>query len=78
MTIADEGPGIAPEDRDRALAPFVRLEPSRNQETGGFGLGLTIAQTILTGHGGTLVLANGAAGGLLVTVRLPKGASAAA
>ena len=78
VTIADEGPGIAPEDRDRALAPFVRLEPSRNQETGGFGLGLTIAQTILTGHGGTLVLANGAAGGLLVTVRLPKGASAAA
>ena len=78
VTITDEGPGIAPEDREKALAPFVRLEPSRNQDTGGFGLGLTIAQTILTGHGGTLVLANRAEGGLLVTVHLPKGAKQAA
>lgn len=77
VTIADAGPGIAPEDRERALAPFVRLEPSRNQETGGFGLGLAIAQTIVTGHGGTLSLANHA-GGLLVTVRLPKDAKPAA
>ena len=74
VTIADDGPGIAPDDREKALAPFVRLEPSRNQETGGFGLGLTIAQTILAGHGGTLDLANRDEGGLLVTVRLPKGA----
>lgn len=77
VTIADRGPGIAPEDRDRALAPFVRLEPSRNQATGGFGLGLTIAKTIMTGHGGTLELSNRAEGGLLVTVRLPTDAVAA-
>ncbi|KAF0226393.1 MAG: integral membrane sensor signal transduction histidine [Beijerinckiaceae bacterium] len=74
VTIADEGPGIAPEDREKALAPFVRLEPSRNQETGGFGLGLTIAKTIIAGHGGTLDLTNREEGGLLVTVHLPKGA----
>lgn len=78
VTIADEGPGIAPEDREKALAPFVRLEPSRNPETGGFGLGLAIAQTILAGHGGTLDLTNRTQGGLLITVRLPKGAQSAA
>lgn len=76
VTIADDGPGIAPEDRERALAPFVRLEPSRNQQTGGFGLGLTIAQTIIAGHGGTLDLTNRPQGGLLVTIRLPKGSVA--
>lgn len=78
VTVADVGPGIAPGDRERALAPFVRLEPSRNQDTGGFGLGLTIAQTILLGHGGTLELADRDGGGLLVTVRLPKGTMHAA
>lgn len=72
IAFADDGPGIAPDDRERALAPFVRLEPSRNRETGGFGLGLPIAQAIIQGHGGTLVLANGEEGGLLARVILPK------
>lgn len=78
VTIADQGPGIAPEDREKALAPFVRLEPSRNQETGGFGLGLTIAHNIVVGHGGTLDLSNRVQGGLIVTVHLPKGAHSSA
>lgn len=72
VRIRDHGPGIAPEHVERALAPFVRLEPSRNQETGGFGLGLTIAQAIVEGHGGQLTLSNHAAGGLVVSVSLPK------
>lgn len=72
VSIRDHGPGIAPEDVKRALSPFVRLEPSRNQETGGFGLGLTIAQAIIEGHGGQLTLANHAEGGLVVSVSLPK------
>lgn len=72
VNIRDQGPGIAPEDFERAFAPFVRLEPSRNQETGGFGLGLTIAQAIVEGHGGQLKLANHEAGGLVVSVSLPK------
>lgn len=72
VNIRDQGPGIAPEDIERAFAPFVRLEPSRNQETGGFGLGLTIAQAIVEGHGGQLKLANHEAGGLVVSVSLPK------
>lgn len=72
VKIADDGPGIAPADIDRALAPFVRLEPSRNPETGGFGLGLPIALAIIQGHEGKLTLTNGASGGLIVTVTLPK------
>ncbi|MGL4811286.1 MAG: ATP-binding protein [Beijerinckiaceae bacterium] len=72
VTIADSGPGIPEGDRQRALEPFVRLEPSRNAETGGFGLGLTIAHDIIRHHGGTLDLADGAESGLLVTIRLPR------
>jgi signal transduction histidine kinase len=72
VTISDEGPGMAAEDRERALQPFVRLEPSRNSETGGFGLGLTIADAVIRGHGGSLQLANGVERGLIVSVVLPK------
>ena len=63
ISIRDRGPGIAEADIERAFAPFVRLEPSRNLETGGFGLGLAIAQAIIEGHGGTLRLANHPDGG---------------
>ncbi len=72
VSIRDNGPGIAPEDVERALAPFVRLEPSRNQETGGFGLGLTIAHAIVEGHGGSVTFANHVDSGLVVSVSLPK------
>jgi signal transduction histidine kinase len=72
VSIRDQGLGIAPEDFERALAPFVRLEPSRNQETGGFGLGLTIANAIIEGHGGSMSFANHVDGGLVVSVSLPK------
>jgi signal transduction histidine kinase len=72
VTIADDGPGISPEDRPRVLQPFTRLEPSRNTETGGFGLGLAIADAVIRGHGGRLELDNGVEGGLVVTVILPK------
>lgn len=72
VTIADSGPGIPEGNMQRALEPFVRLEPSRNLETGGFGLGLTIARDIIAHHGGTLDLANLPTGGLCVTIRLPR------
>ena len=73
VSITDDGPGIAPADVDRAMAPFVRLEPSRNQSTGGFGLGLPIAKAIIEGHGGTIALGQSPEGGLAVTVALPEG-----
>ncbi len=72
ITIDDLGPGIRPEDQERVFEPFVRLDASRSRETGGIGLGLAIARTILRGHGGDLTLQNRAEGGLRVTVTLPR------
>jgi len=71
VTIADRGPGIAAPDRERVFAPFVRLEGSRNRDTGGTGLGLSIARSIIRGHGGEIELDNRPEGGLLVRVSLP-------
>jgi signal transduction histidine kinase len=72
VSIADDGPGIAPGDLERVMHPYVRLEPSRNARTGGFGLGLTIAKAIIEGHGGRLVLQNRPEGGLTAIVDLPR------
>ena len=64
LTIEDDGPGL-PEDRiDEAFKPFVRLEESRSAETGGLGLGLSIARSIAKAHGGRLALANRPEAGL--------------
>ena len=54
ITVRDSGPGIAPEQLIQVLEPFYRLESSRNSSTGGYGLGLSIAQTVAAAHGGTL------------------------
>jgi signal transduction histidine kinase len=75
VTIADTGPGI-PEDRmDEMFEPFTRMDTSRSRETGGFGLGLSIARDVIEGHAGRITLANRSEGGLLVTIRLPRAAS---
>ena len=72
IRIADRGPGIADQDREKAFAPFQRLESSRNRQTGGTGLGLPIARDIIRSHGGDITLQNRRDGGLTVTVRLPR------
>lgn len=72
IAIRDDGPGILPEHLKRVLEPFYRLEESRNTQTGGFGLGLSIAANVVHVHGGTLDLRNLSSGGLLVTVTLPR------
>lgn len=70
--IRDGGPGI-PEDRLQAvLEPFVRIEASRSRETGGTGIGLTIAKNIATRLGGSIALRNHPDGGLEATLRLPR------
>jgi signal transduction histidine kinase len=71
VVIEDDGPGIPEADFERVFQPFVRLEESRSPETGGIGLGMAIARSIVRGHGGEIELENLAAGGLRVTVRLP-------
>jgi two-component system osmolarity sensor histidine kinase EnvZ len=71
ILVDDDGPGIPPALREEALKPFVRLDPSRNQQTGGAGLGLSIALDIARSHGGDLVLGASPMGGLRATIRLP-------
>jgi signal transduction histidine kinase len=71
ITVDDEGPGIPQQELTRVLEPFYRLEESRSRETGGVGLGLAIAQSIVQSHGGTLALINRPNGGLRATIALP-------
>jgi len=76
IRIEDDGPGIPESDIGAMLEPFARGETSRNRETGGAGLGLTLARAIADQHGGQLVLANrrdenGHVAGLVAELRLP-------
>jgi signal transduction histidine kinase len=71
IRVEDEGPGIPQTELARMVEPFARGEGSRNRATGGAGLGLAIARAIAEQHGGRLVLANRAPGGLRVELRLP-------
>jgi len=71
IVVDDDGPGIPKGDMERVFGPFVRLENSRNMDTGGVGLGLAIARSIVRNHGGDITLQNRAEGGLRVTITLP-------
>ena len=71
LRVEDDGPGIPAAELDRVFQPFHRVEPSRNNETGGMGLGLPIARNILRAHGGDVCLSNRPAGGARATVTLP-------
>jgi signal transduction histidine kinase len=73
IRVRDPGSGIAPEELERVFEPFYRLESSRNRDSGGTGLGLTIARDIAQAHGGTLTLHNMSAGGLEALLVLPRG-----
>lgn len=72
IVIDDDGPGIPQADMARLMEPFVRLDPSRNLDTGGVGLGLAIARDAAAYHGGRLVLENRTGGGLRATLELPR------
>lgn len=71
IMVDDEGAGIPAEKREEVFKPFSRLEPSRNNKTGGVGLGLTIARDVVLAHGGSIALDSSPAGGLRVLIRLP-------
>jgi signal transduction histidine kinase len=76
VMVEDRGPGIPVEEFENVFRPFRRLESSRNRETGGTGLGLTIARTIARAHGGEVVIANRPEGGLHVELSLPVAVTA--
>jgi signal transduction histidine kinase len=71
IDVRDNGPGIPPDQMERAFAPFQRLEASRNRETGGTGLGLTIARDVVVSHGGDIQLIHDERS-FLVRVELPR------
>lgn len=77
LVVADDGPGIAPEDRERIFERFTRLDEARARDDGGTGLGLAIAQEIVARHGGTIAATDPDPGddsgrGVRFVVRLPS------
>ncbi|MBU2710112.1 ATP-binding protein [Zooshikella harenae] len=72
IRVTDHGPGIPQEKINEVLKPFFRLESSRNSNSGGIGLGLTITKDIIQNHGGQLTLKNLSPRGLEVIIKLPK------
>jgi signal transduction histidine kinase len=72
--IEDEGPGIPEDQQELVFRPYYRLESSRSRETGGVGLGLSIARAAIRAEGGEVTLANRPQGGLRarVTLSLPS------
>jgi signal transduction histidine kinase len=71
ILIDDEGPGLPQDQLERVFEPFVRADQSRSSTTGGIGLGLSIARTIIRAHGGEVTLAN-LPGGLRAEIVLPR------
>lgn len=71
ILVDDDGPGIPLEQREDVFRPFLRLDESRNPNTGGVGLGLTIARDIARSHGGDVTLSDSPLGGVRAMVTLP-------
>jgi len=71
IVVDDDGPGIPSDQREEVFRPFLRLDASRNKDTGGVGLGLTIARDIARSHGGDISLETSPQGGLRARIWLP-------
>ncbi|WCM50200.1 HAMP domain-containing histidine kinase [Pseudomonas sp. WJP1] len=72
IRVIDHGPGIAADKREAVFEPFFRLEGSRNRNSGGVGLGMTIAREAAQRLGGQLSLEQTPGGGLTAIIRLPR------
>jgi len=72
IRVIDHGPGIAEDQREAVFEPFYRLEGSRNRNSGGVGLGMTIAREAAQRLGGQLNLQETPGGGLTAIIRLPR------
>jgi two-component system sensor histidine kinase CpxA len=71
VRVRDHGPGIPENLLPRIFEPFVRVEEDRGRSSGGYGLGLAIAQRAVLIHGGEITALNETGGGLTVSIRLP-------
>ena len=71
ISVDDDGPGIPQKERSKVLQPFYRVEASRSRDTGGIGLGITIAADIINNHGGNFFLDKSPLGGLRAKIYLP-------
>jgi two-component system OmpR family sensor kinase len=71
VEVADDGPGMAPDDADRAFERFFRADPSRTRASGGSGLGLSIVAALVHAHGGRLELDTAPGRGAVFRVLLP-------
>jgi signal transduction histidine kinase len=71
VEIDDAGPGIPDDLHEKVFTPFFRAEQSRNRTTGGTGLGMTVARSVVRAHGGDIELSRSPMNGLRVTVRIP-------
>ncbi|MFP5392298.1 MAG: sensor histidine kinase, partial [Gammaproteobacteria bacterium] len=71
IDVEDDGPGIPEHERERIFEPFYRLDRSRDRASGGFGLGLSIAQKAVALHGGVIKVGSSALGGARMTIVLP-------
>ena len=71
LDVADDGPGVPPDQRTRVFERFVRLDDARARADGGAGLGLAIVAEVVAAHGGTVDVVGSPMGGALFRVRLP-------
>jgi signal transduction histidine kinase len=71
LDVSDDGPGIAPEDRERVFERFVRLDTGRARTQGGTGLGLAVCRAIARAHGGEVRVVTPTHAGTTVELRLP-------
>lgn len=71
ISIEDDGPGVPEESLKHLFEPFYRVEESRNQQAGGYGIGMAIAEQAMRSQGGSITANNRAEGGLKIDIRLP-------
>lgn len=72
MEVKDTGIGVSDEGLKRIFERFYREDKARNRESGGSGLGLSIADFIVSAHGGTIKASHNQPKGTVFTVRLPR------
>jgi two-component system, OmpR family, sensor histidine kinase CpxA len=72
VDVADRGPGVPEESLDLLFRAFNRTDTARRDTTGGFGVGLSIAERAIQLHGSSIFARNRDGGGLIVSIRLPQ------